>query len=118
MNTGGERWMSNRAVRVIRLFGFAGMVVVLVGIAAAAMPAVKGWLKPESLEETKTVKREASAELADAPNTIRLPADVAKKLGVAVADVKKPMEGRPLRLEGSLALDPDLVHRARARFAG
>src|SRR5437879_2791168 len=31
--------------------------------------------------------------------------------------MKRP-GGRPLRLEGSLALDPDFVHRARARFSG
>ena len=98
--------------------GFVIMVGVLVGLAAAAMPAVKTWLKPEPPQDATTVKREVNAELADAPNSIRLPADVAKKLGVDVATVAQAREGRPLKLEGSLARGEGEVPLTLAEVAG
>jgi cobalt-zinc-cadmium efflux system membrane fusion protein len=57
------------------------------------------------------------------PNTLRVPADVRRTLGIRkgktdrFALARVPTEGRPLELPGSTALDPTRLVRVRIRFA-
>src|SRR3954466_9458889 len=103
--------MAMRGSRAIRIAAASVLCLALVGLGAAAMPVVKDWLKPKSPEEATPANREAVADLAQTPNTIRLPRDVAGKLGIEIAIARKPARGRSLKMPGSLALDPDFVHR-------
>jgi cobalt-zinc-cadmium efflux system membrane fusion protein len=105
--------------KVFRVVGFTLLVCFLVGITAAAsrLSAVQDWLKPSVASERSTTSAD-SAKLADMPYTIRLPAALAAQLGVEVHPVQRATRSRPLKLDGSLAFDPDWIHRCRARFAG
>jgi cobalt-zinc-cadmium efflux system membrane fusion protein len=54
-----------------------------------------------------------------APDTLELPADVARSLDIKTVPVKAATRSRRLAaLNGTLALDPDSVARVHARFAG
>src|SRR5712691_1589588 len=103
--------MAIRGSRWIRIGVASVLCLALVGLGAAAMPKVKDWLKPKSPDEAAPAGREPVADLSGIPNTIRLPRDVAGKLGIEVAPASKPKKGRSLKMPGSLALDPDFMHR-------
>lgn len=62
-------------------------------------------------------KREAC--LAEGrPDTLVLPVDVMKRLGVRVAQVEPAPKSRPLKLPGSLMLDSNRLARIHSRFEG
>ncbi|MFO0893095.1 MAG: efflux RND transporter periplasmic adaptor subunit [Isosphaeraceae bacterium] len=52
------------------------------------------------------------------PDTLRLPPDVVKLLGVATAAVRVPERPRSLTLSGSLALDTNRLAHVHTRFVG
>jgi cobalt-zinc-cadmium efflux system membrane fusion protein len=59
------------------------------------------------------------AELVpDRPDTIRVPPDAARSLGVQTVVAEEATAPHPLELPGSLALDPDRMVRVHARFPG
>jgi cobalt-zinc-cadmium efflux system membrane fusion protein len=62
---------------------------------------------------------EQKAELVNsAPDTIFLPENVVKMLGVSVVEARSAGEPRLLEMQGSLALDTNKLVRVHARFAG
>jgi cobalt-zinc-cadmium efflux system membrane fusion protein len=62
---------------------------------------------------------EQKAELVNsAPDTIFLPENVVKMLGVSVVEARSGAEPRLLEMQGSLALDTNKLVRVHARFAG
>jgi cobalt-zinc-cadmium efflux system membrane fusion protein len=106
-----------------------GALVVL-GIAAAAwphvgLPPVKDWSlkdwwkKPAPGSSSADAPHESSAELVPGkPDTLRLPPEVVKRLGVQTAKARRATETRPLELSGSLVLDPSHLARVHSRFPG
>jgi cobalt-zinc-cadmium efflux system membrane fusion protein len=91
----------------------------LVGIAAAAVPLVKSWLKPTVEKAAAAADPERFAELVpDEPHALRLSPAVARKLGVVTTEGQKAPPPEPLKLAGSLFLDPSRLARVHARFAG
>ena len=105
---------------VVKLGGLLLVVLVLVGIAAAAMPHVKVWLAPADNSRQESAKdKDSSARLADGDSSIIvLPQDVNERLGVKIGEIKKATESRRLELPGSLAPDTDYLVPVRCRFAG
>jgi cobalt-zinc-cadmium efflux system membrane fusion protein len=52
------------------------------------------------------------------PDSLELPPEVARQLGVTTAPVPEKAEPRHLHLSGSLAFDPNYLGRVQSRFAG
>src|SRR5262245_25994491 len=105
---------------------FKGLVLLsvpLVGGLAAVLPfglaTGQGWLTTRP-EGTPVSRGPASvAELVpDKTDTLRLPADVARQLGVRTAKVERATRPRTLTLSGSLALDANRLARVHTRFGG
>jgi cobalt-zinc-cadmium efflux system membrane fusion protein len=115
--------MAGRTVKLIRAIILGAGLVLLLAAAVWATTRgdwgdVKSWWKGPS-GEAPAGKPEGGAELADQPDTLRLPPDVVKAFGVRTAAAKKATGPRPLTpLDGWLALDTNHLARARARFPG
>jgi cobalt-zinc-cadmium efflux system membrane fusion protein len=56
--------------------------------------------------------------VSSAPDTIFLPENVVKMLGVSLVEARSTAEPRLLEMQGSLALDTNKLVRVHARFAG
>ncbi len=116
--------MDFRQPRLWRLLGLCIGLVLLVGIAAAAvplvgLPPVKDWLKKSGPETTPTNESASAAELVTgSTETLRLPDEVARRLGVHTAPVKTADALRPLELTGSLNWDVNRLAPVRSRFPG
>src|SRR5262245_62165354 len=88
-------------------------------IAAAPQFGVANWLATKPEPPPSPNPSVAMTELVlGRPDTLRLPADVARRLGVQTAKVEKATRPRLLTLAGSLALDANRLARVHARFGG
>jgi cobalt-zinc-cadmium efflux system membrane fusion protein len=99
----------------------------MVGIVAVAL--IVGWMA-RSNTETQAAQRPVGSKstpeqaksvvsLGENPDTLRFASDEAmKSLGVRVAEVKSAPSLLPLRLPGSLFLDPNRLVRVHSRFSG
>jgi len=89
-----------------------------VSIALATVPLVKKWLKPDEAKTDSSAKPELARLVQGQPDTLELPAEVAKALGIQTAAVKPAPPSEPLRLSGTLFLDPSRLARVHSSFAG
>lgn len=108
-----------------KIGGIMGFVVLLgVGSIAAfsfgGFAHVDAWSAPTANRANRSLaKAEDSAALdATEPDSICLPPDVARKLGIRTAPAEKATQGRSLVLAGSLALESNRLARVHTRFAG
>ena len=95
-------------------------VGVVVVVAASNFDRVRGLLGPHSAA-AKAAESKAGplVELADREGGLRLTAADAKpRLGLEVAEVRVGQRPEPLRLPGSLSLDPNRLIHVHARFGG
>src|SRR5262245_36660015 len=118
--------MSRRSVALI--------IVCLVGVAVVAWAAVVGPSQALAMIQSAlaaTTKKQKThvpewkrpepsrAELVPSErDTLRLPPDLVKTLGIVTAAVKVPERSRSLILSGSLALDTNRLAHVHTRFAG
>lgn len=103
----------------LRFFVLGVCSLVLVGIAAAAMPLVKEWWQPKGGESNSFDLQDSSIRLvAGQPNTFTLSPGVIQTLKIQVGSAERASHPRQLRLSGSLAFDPNYQVRVRSRFAG
>src|SRR5262245_15638604 len=112
--------MRTRRITLIRV-GLASLAsLALVAAAVAALPALKTWWKPnEAAPASEAAKGEPDRLRLAGPDTLTVPPDVARHLGLRTAEVRRAAKLRPLPpLAGSLALDPGRLSRVHARFAG
>lgn len=117
--------MSPRNRNLLRLALLVVGVLAVVGIGVAAVPLVKDWSITDWWKGTRYGEPSSPGAnalsvklVANKPDTIELTADVVKKLGVQVAEVKKATQTRPLQLSGSLNFDFNNLAQVRARFPG
>lgn len=87
-------------------------------IALATVPFVKKWLKPVEAKTDSSLKPELARLVQGQPDTLELPAEVAKTLGIQTAEVKPAPPSEPLHLSGTLFLDPSRLARIHSSFAG
>ena len=95
-------------------------IVVLVPV--KLVPMVQHWIEDREAAGTKHaqhVQAEKLAELAsDQVDTLIVPEDVHKTLGMTVDQVQPAVPPEPLKLDGSLYLLSNSIVRVHARFAG
>jgi cobalt-zinc-cadmium efflux system membrane fusion protein len=105
-------------IKVIALVALG--LIILAGIAAAAMPKVKEWIKADAKDKAAAEKQDKSVALDPTdPDTLRFVLPAAKEtLGVRTTEVKKSTQPRLLELNGSLAPDTDKLLPVRSRFPG
>ncbi|MGC3972480.1 MAG: efflux RND transporter periplasmic adaptor subunit [Pirellulales bacterium] len=76
-------------------------------------------LRSQPVASQSSADAKTDAHLADGrPDTLILPKDVIKRLGVRIAEVEPAPKSRPLRLPGSLMLDPNRLARIHSHFEG
>lgn len=112
--------MRTRITTLFKILGGLLMAILLVGIAAAAMPYVKNWWKPNADESRIPGTSEAvtSTQLINS-DTIRLTPEVTASLGMRVVQAETTTKPRTLPpLAGSLAVEANRLARVHARFAG
>src|SRR5216684_3202650 len=119
-----ERSMGVRGVTIFKYGALGVAVLAIVGIAAAAwrtgaLP-IGDWFRSRSSSESGGAGAQVVAGklIGDKQNILELSQDVAKFIGVQTAEVRQATDPRKLKLEGSLALNPDLLAHIRARFPG
>lgn len=110
--------MAFRRNTLLRLLVLGACSLLLVGIAAAAMPLVKEWWHPKAGDASAGVPDNSVRLVADRPNTFTISPGVVKTLKVETTLVEKATHPRLLRLTGSLSFDPSYMVRVRSRFAG
>jgi cobalt-zinc-cadmium efflux system membrane fusion protein len=108
---------------ILRKLGVAIVVLVIVGTVAATIPLVGRLVAggpPSGQGETPSegAANLSAALVAGEPDTVRLPADVAKKVGMRAVPVEPAGEPRAVELSGSLAFDTDHLARVHTRFPG
>src|SRR5436190_18617105 len=95
-------------------------IVVLVPI--KLVPMVQQWIEDREAAGTKhaaLVQAEKLAELAvDEADTLIVPEDVHKTLGMTLTQVQSAVAPEPLKLDGSLYLLANSIVHVRSRFAG
>jgi membrane fusion protein, heavy metal efflux system len=103
----GRRWLA---------WAGAGLAAVLLALGVAAGSRYLGQ-SGEPLAEA--AERPAGAELVEGRrDTLRVPADVLRGLGVRTAVARQALDPQSLELPGSLNLDPSRLVRVHARFGG
>src|SRR5205814_8981115 len=101
---GGSAVMPVRRNVVVRFFVLGTCSLLLVGIAAAAMPLVKGWWQPKDTDGSSLNPHDSSIRLVtDRRKTFTVSPGVIQTLNVQTADVEKASHPRQLRLSGFLA---------------
>jgi cobalt-zinc-cadmium efflux system membrane fusion protein len=85
----------------------------------AILAAVTAWwrLSADPLPSAEPRETDAPVQLV-AADTLGVPPEVIKSLGVAVVPTEKGPASRPLEMYGQLVLDTDQLVRIRPRFAG
>ena len=114
----GRANIARRCGRVKR--GLLVAIAVMVLSVSGGIYAVRAW-SPEGQGEPGASGRQAeqTAELVSTtPETIFLPDNVVKMLGVSVVEARSSAQPRLLEMQGSLALDTNKLVRVHARFAG
>lgn len=105
-----------KGILTIAIFG----MVVLIPL--KLVPMVQQWLEDRQAAGTKhqaEVQEEKLHELApDQADTLVVPDDVYKTLGMTVARVQSPVAPEPLKLDGSLYLSLNSMVHVHSRFAG
>src|SRR5207237_1587112 len=116
--------MGVRRTTIFKYVALGVAVLVVAGIAAAAwrtgaLP-IREWFKARSSSESGAAGDQVVSGklIGDKQNILELPQEVAKFIGVQTTQVLPATEPRKLKLEGSLALNPDLLSHVRARFPG
>jgi cobalt-zinc-cadmium efflux system membrane fusion protein len=116
--------MGVRGVTIFKYGALGVAVLAVVGIAAAAwrtgaLP-IGDWFRSRSSSDSGGAGAQVVAGklIGDKQNILELSQDVAKFIGVQTAEVRQATDPRKLKLEGSLALNPDLLAHIRARFPG
>jgi cobalt-zinc-cadmium efflux system membrane fusion protein len=103
----GRRWWA--------WLGGLAAVATLAAVAVVGLH-VLGQQPPPSVEARET---RLTAELVPGQrDTLRVPNDVARSVGIQTAVIHQATEPQPLELSGSLALDPNHLVRVHSRFAG
>jgi cobalt-zinc-cadmium efflux system membrane fusion protein len=94
------------------------LALTALGVAGiAGVPNVANLLKPAQAPAPE--EEGAKARLVPgSPDSLELPAEVTRHLGVTTAPVPEKAEPRHLELSGSLAFDPNYLGRVQSRFAG
>ncbi len=100
------------------------ITILVVGAMAVSGILPMGWLLGEAHAKTTPQAERLKVDLVEGkPQTLRVPLDVRKSLGILkrnsdqVAIAQPPKKGVSLVLPGSTALDPTRLLRIRARFA-
>jgi cobalt-zinc-cadmium efflux system membrane fusion protein len=122
---GSSRTGKNRAL----IWG--GGLVLVAGLAAIAWmkfgpPAGEEWSLKDFMKKSGLAKSEAAkidklpgvSLVKDLPDTIELPAEVVKKLGVAVTPVQTASRPRNLELDVTLYYDTDRLQEIHSYFSG
>lgn len=118
-NSVGAKPVSGRFSRLMKIGISALCCLVLVGIAAAAKPFVEKWLKgPAQQASDGAAKDKGAFPVPGDPQSLRLSEEVVQRLGIKVEPVQKAVPPEPLKLPGSLFLDPSKLAHVRSRFAG
>jgi cobalt-zinc-cadmium efflux system membrane fusion protein len=117
--SGKEQGMISKA-RMPRIGLLVGTIVVLAVATGLALQIVPGLKKPVTKHSgNDDGDREAQAVLSDrCPDTLEVPHEVVDTLQVRTGEVKTAPAPMPLKLEGSLFLDPNRLAHVHARFPG
>jgi membrane fusion protein, heavy metal efflux system len=91
---------------------------VLVSVGVYALAQKKSAPAEAKHSETPAVHEDKTELVASQPETLRLPAEVAKTLEVKAVEAAAAPPPAPLRLEGSLFLDPNRLTHVHTRFPG
>jgi cobalt-zinc-cadmium efflux system membrane fusion protein len=104
------------AAVVVLLLLAGGLVLALPRLGG---PRVWPWARAAQAEAPSPRGQEPEAELVPGtPDTLRLPADVARALRIQVEPARPATEPRTLHLSGRLAFDSNRLARVHARFPG
>src|SRR5262245_31930107 len=86
------------------------------------VPVVRQWLEDRQAAGTKHAAEVQAAKLSelvqDQPDTLSVPEDVHKTLGITLAQVQSPVAPEPLHLDGTLYLLSNSMVHVHSRFAG
>jgi cobalt-zinc-cadmium efflux system membrane fusion protein len=97
----------------------AAAVLVLAVVAVAGVLAGVHFLTRQVATSAEAGEQRFEAELVPGrPNTLRVPENVARALGIRIAEAHPATEPTPLVLRGSLDLDPNHLQHVHARFGG
>src|SRR5262249_5094728 len=112
-----ESSMNLRNQKLGKLIAVGVGCVLLVGLSAAAMPLVKTWWPPATMD-TVSAHVETSEAALIKKDTLRLPPDVVRSLQIETGEVKQAKYSQDLEMFGQFAPDADRLFRIRARFGG
>jgi cobalt-zinc-cadmium efflux system membrane fusion protein len=114
--------MGVRHPKLLRALGIVAAVVLLVGVLAAARLANLNGLLDRWKRTPESGSVEGGPSPAEAvegrPDTVRLPSDVVRTLGIQAIEARRPTQPRQLTMSGRLALDASHLARIHARFPG
>jgi cobalt-zinc-cadmium efflux system membrane fusion protein len=96
----------------------AALFLLLPVLGVPGIPNVLAHLKPAAQDQRASPSRHQARLVPGQRDTVELPAEVARVLGVESAVVLAKVAPRMLQLSGSLAFDPNHLGRIQARFAG
>lgn len=91
----------------------------LIGVAWFAVPKVQDWLHPAPIKTVPIGIPQGTVELIGGkPGAMRISKEVVKNLAVVTEPVVLAPAPEPLKLSGSLFVNPNRMVRVHARFAG
>ena len=108
-------------MRIPRVLQYIVLLAVLGGAIAGGVlcaPTILRHLSPAANQKPGDERSGAAVELAGGKDAIRLPRDVAAKLGIQTERIEPATAPVMLELAGTLMLDSDRFSHVRARFAG
>ena len=92
---------------------------VVIGAGYAAVPKVQAWLHPAAAKTVPIELPQGTVEMVKGkPGTMRISKEVVKNLAVVSEPVVIAPSPEPLKLSGSLFVNPNRMVRVHARFAG
>lgn len=112
--------MARRSTKAL-LIGVA--ITLVVAATVSQVPGARKWWghhneSAEAKASPTDQPQTRAALVKNVPNTVELPADVVKALGLKTTEVVVAPPPEPLKLDGSLFLDANRMVRVRARFPG
>lgn len=105
----------NHRARLLRIAVLGGIATVAL-VTLVFVSGGKAWM--ESTSAPPVAKKTSDLVAWAAPQTLRIPADIAQTMGYESYEVKQAPPPAPLRLEGSLFLDPNRLTHVHTRFSG